>query len=184
MLFPIAGLSWYMAASMGVLKPQISSPLTRLASGIEAGVIGGLAMLGMLVSGSLLQGHRWWEIPNLLGSTFYGFRALRSGTGLATLSGIALQFVITGTIGGLFGLVCGRVRERGRLILLGILAGIGVYNLANAIFWTRVNPLVPAYSPQPSTMLSYVLFGACLGWMDQRLEIVKEPTEPLVDRIE
>jgi hypothetical protein len=59
-------------------------------------------MLGMLVSESLWNGHVWWEVPNLLGSTFYGTRALRSGTALSILAGIALHFVITGTLGGLW----------------------------------------------------------------------------------
>jgi hypothetical protein len=125
-------------------------------------------MLGMLISGSLWNGHVWWEVPNLLGSTFYGTRALRVGTGLSILAGAALHFVITGTVGGLFGLACGGVHQRGRLILLGMLAGVGWYNLANAFFWPRVNPWVPLASPRPATMFSHLLLGACLGYMGQR----------------
>src|SRR5262249_2501145 len=119
----------------------------------------------LLVSASLLRGHVWWEVPNLLGSTFYGSRAFRSGAGMATVSGTAFHFVITGTVGALFGLACGGVRQRRRLVLLGILAGVVWYYLAQAVFWGRVNPMVPAYSPQPVTVLAHALFGACLGWM-------------------
>src|SRR5580704_11093329 len=103
---------------MDVAKPPASIVLPRLASGIEAGVIGGLAMLGLLVSGSLLRGHVWWEIPNLLGSTFYGARAFRLGPGMATTSGAALQFTLTGALGALFSLTCGAIRERRHLIPL------------------------------------------------------------------
>jgi len=138
---------------------------SRLASGIEAGIVGGAAMLGMLISESLWSGHVWWEVPNLLGSTFYGTRALRSGADLSILAGAALHFVITGTLGGLFGLACGGVHQRGRLVLLGLLAGVGWYNFANAIFWPRVNPWVPFASPRPATMFSHLLLGACLGFM-------------------
>jgi hypothetical protein len=140
----------------------------RLASGIEAGVVGGLAMLGVLLSESLWDGHVWWDFPNLLGSTFYGPRAFRSGAGMATLSGLALHFVITGTLGGLFGLVFGGIRQRSHLVLLGLLAAVGWYNLANVTFWPNVNPWVLVASPRPATMVSHVLFGACLGYMGQR----------------
>jgi len=149
---------------MGVPKPP-GDTLAQLASGIEAGVIGGMAMLLLLVSGSLLLGRAWVEVPNLLGSTFYGARAFRQAAGLATLSGIALHFVITGAVGALFGLLCGRVHERRRLILLGLAGGFVWYYLADAVFWSRVNPLVPIYSPQPTTLLAHALFGACLGYM-------------------
>src|SRR5579863_7911910 len=154
---------------MEVPKPVAGDALSRLASGIEAGVIGGLAMLILLISGSLLRGHVWWEIPNLLGSTFYGSRAFRTGASMATLSGTAFHFVITGTVGAVFGLSCGGIRPRRRLILLGVLAGVVWHYLAQAVFWSRVNRMVPAYSPQPLTLLSHALFGACLGWMGQRL---------------
>lgn len=125
-------------------------------------------MLGMLISESLWNGHAWWEVPNLLGSTFYGTRVLRSGPGLSILAGTALHFVITGTLGGLFGLACGGIHQRGKLVLLGVLAAVGWYNLANASFWPRVNPWVPLISPRPATMFSHVLLGACLGYMGHR----------------
>lgn len=169
---------------MGDIKPQTGDALARLMSGIEAGVIGGLAMLGMMVSGSLLRGHVWWEVPNLLGSTFYGSRAFRSGASLPTLSGTALHFVITGTIGGIFGLACGGIRERRRLLLLGMLAGVVWFYLADAVFWRRVNPMVPLYSPQPVTLISHALFGACLGYMGQKQKLHEETAGPYLDGVE
>jgi hypothetical protein len=143
--------------------------LHRLASGLEAGVIGGMAMLLLLVAGSMWRGEVWWAPANLLGSTFYGRRAFRAGPGLATLSGTAFHIVITGTVGALFGLACGGVQERRRLVMLGTLAGVFWYYLADALFWSHVNLLVPAYAPQPATLLAHALFGACLGYMGQTL---------------
>jgi hypothetical protein len=167
---------------MGVSKPHASDTLARLASGIEAGVIGGLAVLGVLVSESLLRGHVWWEILNLLGTTFYGPRSFRAGPGMVTLAGAALHFTIAGTIGALFGLVCGAIRERRRLLPLGFVTGMLWYLLADAMFWPRVNPLVPLYENtlhafQPVAILSHAIFGACLGWMGpaERPRIVEEP---------
>src|SRR5271170_7461575 len=105
---------------MELSKSHAGPSWSRLASGIEAGIVGGSAMLGLLLSESLWTGHVWWEVPNILGSTFYGARAFRSGAGLSTLAGTALHFVITGTLGGLFGLFCGGIHQRGRLVLLGV----------------------------------------------------------------
>jgi hypothetical protein len=136
-------------------------------------------MLGMLVSESLWSGHVWWEVPNLLGSTFYGTRALRSGAALSILAGIALHFVITGTLGGMFGLAFGGIHQRGRLVLLGVAAAVGWYNVANATFWPRVNPWVPMASPRPATIFSHILLGACLGYMGQRQKNSNVDTPPV-----
>jgi hypothetical protein len=151
--------------------------LHRLASGLEAGVIGGVAMLLLLVAGSMWRGEVWWAPANLLGSTFYGRRAFRAGPGLATISGTAFHIVITGTVGALFGLACGGVQERRRLVMLGTLAGVFWYYLADALFWSNVNVLVPAYAPQPATLLAHALFGACLGYMGQTLSRTNQGPE-------
>ncbi len=137
----------------------------RLLSGIEAGVIGGMAMLTFLVFGSLWRGDPWWMPSNLLGSTFYGARALSAGPGRATLAGGALHVFITGSVGGTFGLVSAGVRRRPRLVLLGTLAGLIWQGLADAVLWEKVNPLISLYSPQPVTLFSHALFGACLGYL-------------------
>jgi len=173
---------------MGVSKPHASDTLARLASGIEAGVIGGLAVLGVLISESLLRGHVWWEILNLLGTTVYGPRSFRAGPGLVTLAGAALHFTIAGTIGALFGLVFGTIRERRRLLPLGFVTAMIWYLLADAIFWPRVNPLVPLYENtlyafQPVSILSHAIFGACLGWMGptERAQVVEQPLSIVVE---
>jgi hypothetical protein len=137
--------------------------LKRMLHGIEAGVVGGVAMLGLLAAVSMWHRHVWWEIPNVLGSTFYHSRAFL-GPGKATIAGSALQLTISGLVGAVFGVICGHVRSRHRLILLGTLAGVGWFYLANAVVWPRLNPLIPFYWPEPAAVLSHVLFGACLGY--------------------
>ena len=149
------------------LQPKWAVP--RLLSGIEAGVIGGIAMLALLVSGSWWRGDPWWMPTNLLGSTFYGAQALSAGPNRATLAGGALHVFITGSIGAVFGLVCAGIPCRRRLVLLGTLAGLIWHGLADALVWRRINPLIPMYSAQPATLLSHALFGACLGYVGQRL---------------
>lgn len=137
--------------------------LKRALHGIEAGVVGGLAMLGLLAAASMWHRHVWWEIPNVLGSTFYHSRAFL-GPGKATIAGGALELSMSGVVGAIFGVICGNVRSRHRLILLGTLAGVGWFYLANALVWPRLNPLIPFYWPEPAAVLSHVLFGACLGY--------------------
>jgi hypothetical protein len=170
------------------VKPWAGESLARLARGIEAGVVGGAAMLVLLSCASLVRGGAWWEVPNLFGSTFYGVRALRSGAGLGTLAGTALHFVITGTIGGLFGLVCGGLRPRRWLVGLGIGAGLAWYYGSDAVFWNRVNPLVVFYQPQPASLLVHAVYGACLGWIGQRREAAQEVAQtaakPFLDGVE
>jgi len=143
--------------------------VVRLLTGIEAGVIGGIAMLALLMSGSLLRGDSWWTPSNLLGSTFYGVRALNAGLGRATLAGSALHIFMTGSIGAAFGVLSGRIQQRRRLVLLGMLAGLIWHGLADALLWRRINPLIPMYSAQPATLFSHALFGACLGYLGRKL---------------
>ena len=145
------------------LEPKQAVP--RLLNGIEAGVFGGLAMLALLISSSLWRGEPWWTPSNLLGTTFYGAPALSIGPSRATLAGCALHIFITGVIGAVFGLLCGRIQRRKRLVLLGTLAGLIWHGFADAMLWPRINPLVSLYSAQPVTLFSHALFGACLGYM-------------------
>ncbi len=126
-------------------------------------MVGGLAMIALLTSGALLRGYGWWYPPNVLGSTFYGLRALRSGPGWSTLAGYALNIFTTGIVGILFGLTCGALERRRRLLLLGGVAGLIWYFFTTAVVWSSVNPLVPLYSLQPDTLMAHALFGMCLG---------------------
>jgi hypothetical protein len=162
-------------------SPFRNDPLMRLTRGIEAGVVGGAAMLALLMCGSLVEGRAWWEIPNLFGSTFYGMRAFRSGPAMATLSGAALHFVITGGVGALFGLVCGGMVQRTRLLFAGVLAALAWHYISQAWFWARINPRVPAYAPEPLLMLAHLMFGACLGPMIWRMHPKprREPDQPV-----
>jgi hypothetical protein len=163
---------------------ELKWAVPRLLGGIEAGVLGGIAMLALLVSGSLWRGEPWWTPTNLLGSTFYGARALSAGPDRATLAGGALHVFLTGSIGAAFGLICGGIQRRRRLVLLGTLAGLIWHGLADALLWQRINPLIPLYSEQPATLLSHALFGACLGYRGRNLPTVQELAQEEPDGIE
>ena len=134
-----------------------------LARGVQAGVIGGVVMLGFEMLASIFRGRVWWESANILGSTFYGVRAFHTRAGMATVAGAALHLVITGSIGLGFAAALGSRLSRRWLMIAGIAAGIGWFYLGDALFWQRVNPLVPLYEPEPATLFAWALMGMCLG---------------------
>jgi hypothetical protein len=130
---------------------------------VQAGVIGGLAMLAFLAAASMLRHHVWWEMPNLIGSTFYGTRAFFSGPGRITIAGGALHLLMSGLLGIVFVSGFGGIKKRGTMMLAGLVAGLGWYFVGQLLLWPRVNPLVPVYSWPPAALAGHLLFGMCLG---------------------
>ena len=122
-------------------------------------------MLGLLAAASMWHRRGWWEIPNLLGSTFSRNHAFHAGLGQATVAGSALQLTLSGVVGAIFGVASGNVRSRHRLILLGTVAGLAWFFVSNNLLWPRLNPMIPLYWPEPAAVLSHVLFGLCLGYV-------------------
>src|SRR6266436_4629460 len=121
------------------------SKINLAMAGVEAGILGGLFMMLWLAFLSLLQGRSVWSVPNLLASTFYGEAALRRGFRWTTLSGVALHLIVSVAAGLLFGSAVNRIAGRGRVMLLGLAAGLTWYFLGLDVFWKHVNPMVPPY---------------------------------------
>src|SRR5579863_8509488 len=93
-------------------------------AGVQSGMLGGVFRLAWLAILSRLQGRTLWSIPNLLASTFYGEAALRRGFRWTTVTGMALHLTMTAAAGIIFAMtVCG-VASRGRVMLLGVAAGL------------------------------------------------------------
>ncbi len=142
-----------------MFHPRLKAAVT----GLEAGVLGGFAMLGALAGASIADQDAWWRFPNLLASTFYGARVLRSGPGWPTISGVALQIVIAGLAGAIFGALFGKAPGALRIVL-----GFGWGALlfyASEMFYRRIAPFVALYQAETSTLLGHVLYGLCLARM-------------------
>ncbi len=137
--------------------------MRSILGGIGAGVMAGALMLALLMLSSVAQRHVWWMTPNVLGSTFYSGRGLRAGLGFVTLSGVALHLLLSGLIGGVFGVVSLRVWKTRRYALLALFVTMVWYFLAYRVIWARVNPLVPLYASEPSTGIAHVLFALAMG---------------------
>ncbi len=134
-----------------------------LLAGLEAGTVGGAAMLIWYALSSAARGRSPWGIANLIAATFHGEPAMRSGFHFATLSGMALQLVIGGVVGMLFGLALRAYARRGRVLLLGVLAGVGWYYFSYSLIWRHVNPWIPLYSPDRVILVGHVFLGGALG---------------------
>jgi hypothetical protein len=134
----------------------------KVLAGIAAGALGGLALLGFLALGSVARQDPWWRFSNLAGTVFFGADALRSGFGMATLSGAAFEILICGAAGGVFGALMPGSLRGFRRILLGLIAGLLWMHFLNLVYG-RFHPLIPLYSDTWPSTAAHLLFGACLA---------------------
>lgn len=132
-------------------------------AGIQAGVVGGLILLGYLALNSAWHRGSIWTVPNLLASTFYGESAYRPGFGARTSAGLALLLFLYGVLGALFALVIRDHGSRLRVTLLGLIFGTGWFFLSFDVLWNYVNPMVHVYSPDRAMLVGHVLYGGVLG---------------------
>jgi hypothetical protein len=152
--------------------------LLKALAGLEVGILGGIVMLIWFAAHSMLLNQRWFAIPNLLASTFYGDLAFRSGFGKVTLAGIALHLCASGVLGTLFGLFLPLGQSRTRIFLIGMVVGLSWYYVLFGAFWKFVNPLVPLYSSEGTMVIGHALFGACLGRCTRALKSLQPEPSP------
>ena len=143
---------------------RVSPVLVRALAGIQTGVLGGLAMFGWLAASSALDRQPIWIVPNLLASVFYGRDVLRWSFSSITVAGLALHLFVSGLIGMFFGVLVGESRNRLRVALLGILAGLTWYYFSELLFWRKLGVLSTIYSPSRSMLLAHLVYGFVLGW--------------------
>ncbi len=142
---------------------RVSAQVLRALAGIEAGVLGGVAMLVWLALASTLERRSAWFVPNVLGSLLYGRAALRRSFGMMTVSGLALQLFAAGMIGMLFGVLVGDSRNRLRVALLAVLAGLTWYYFSQALLWRELGVLAALYASARSLIVGHIFYGLVLG---------------------
>lgn len=131
-------------------------------NGLEAGVFGGLAIVGFMTVVSIAERNPWWAYPNILATAFYGGRSLRSGAGWPTVSGVALEVFIAGVAGAVFGALFVNLESRSRRLLLGVLWGLSWFYLTQSLYRT-VARLIPVYAPALALLSAHAVFGLILG---------------------
>ena len=119
-----------------------------------------LAWLGISAKWEL---RSFWTAENLMASAFYGDGAIRTGFALKTLSGLALYLLIYSTLGALFAAVVADRLPRFRVVLLGVLFGLGWYYFSFRLLWRSVMPLVALLHSARATALGHAIYGAVLG---------------------
>ena len=138
--------------------------------GIEAGIIGGLAMLAWFALITPLLGKPWWLIPNLLASNLYPGRYPLLGPGIVTVVGTAYLLLSA----GLVGIVNGLLTPGGRLFGLALAAAWYVF--CYLFVWKRLAPLMLVYAPQPMVVAAFFLYGSAIGWHPQLLAFARSRT--------
>ena len=133
-------------------------------AGFEAGMAGGLVLLlGVGLASSWYRGS-FWGPANIMASTFYGDDAIGRGFSWNTLSGIAVYLILYSLFGALFGAAMHRSGwSRGRLTLLGMLAGLAWYYFCFSLLWKYANPLIPLYTHDRPMFWGHLVYGAMLG---------------------
>jgi hypothetical protein len=136
--------------------------LRHALGGLEAGVLGALAMLACLMVGSLWDHRSIWVVPNLFATTFYGSNAYRNQLVRTTWSGVALVIAVYGVLGMIWGCVW-RDERKTWLGLYGAILGLAVYLVFYDFMWKHANPLVVLYAPDRQLQLGHVVWGLILA---------------------
>lgn len=131
-------------------------------AGLQAGVLGALALFFCLMVGSVWHGRSIWVVPNLFATTFFGGGVYRNHLMRTSWTGIALIVAVYGVLGTLWGLIW-RDRRMPLLPLYGAVAGLLVYFFFFGFFLRHVNPLIALYAPDRQLQLGHLLWGMVLA---------------------
>jgi hypothetical protein len=157
---------------------RLSPALLRVLAGIEAGILGGLAMLAWPAVSSLADLQSLWVVPNLLGSAISGRPAWHRGFGWVTVTGLGVHLFVAGMVGVCFALVVRESRNRLRVVLLGVITGLTWYYFSQAFFWRKLGVFVMVYSPPRAMLFGHLLFGLTLGWFPYFLRSLRRVFPP------
>ena len=139
------------------------NPPAVFLAGLQAGMIGILAMLAWLGFSAIGQRRSFWTAENLMATVFHGDAAIRRGFGSTTLSGLALYVLIYSLLGALFALAA-RNRFTGfGTILVGMLYSMGWYFLWFRTLGQSLMPLVWLLHAANSTVFGHLIFGASIA---------------------
>jgi hypothetical protein len=115
----------------------------RLVAGIAAGIVGGVLMIGFLMTYSSLTGAGLTTPLKALAALVYGVEALVAGP-LALLTGASIQLGFAMVLGILFALCVTRRTSIVSALFAGIAIGIGVWLVMDLLVLPLTNPIMAA----------------------------------------
>jgi hypothetical protein len=161
----------------------------RCLAGLQAGVLGGLAMLLYLSLDAILHRQRWLTPEVLLSTAVYGNSVIWHASAKAVLAGVSVQLVAAGLAGALCGYVFEWIRGDGLTALFtGLGFAFGWYLFWHFLLLPKVAPLVAAYASRESAIAAHLLLGLMLSRIPNfygqirpagRLAEAHEPPAPL-----
>jgi len=142
---------------------ESGSRLCSALAGLETGMLGGLCLLLWQALGSMLAGREAWGGSVGLVTAAFGRGVYRDGPVAAASAGVALQLAGGGLVGILFGLTLRAAWASRRVVLLGLVYGLGWYYLAYEVLLRQVGLGPYSAAPRQSLMVSHLVFGLVLA---------------------
>jgi hypothetical protein len=136
--------------------------------GIEVGVLGGAAMLALMMLIAPLLGQSWWTYPNLFASHYYSRAVVRYAPGMVTLSGVGLQLFWAGIIGAIAGFLSPRGRAAMTVAMFWFLA-------CYFVIWRKYAPGLATYGSGALLFASFLVYGSVLRMQPKFVAKVRPP---------
>ncbi len=128
----------------------------------------------------MLAGLGAWEMPLRLAAAAFGPQVPAHGFASGVAAGAALQLFTAGLVGALFGLT-GRSRWAARrVMLLGMVFGLGWYYLGYEILLRDFGLGSYLLAPRRSLVVAHLIFGLLLGLYPRFLDAL-DPAPPASD---
>ncbi len=178
----------------GARETRQAGALSSLLAGLQAGMLGVLAMLAWLGVSAEWQRRSFWTSENLMASVFYGNQAIRAGFAGRTLSGLAVYLLLYSLLGGLLAWAVRDRLARIRVLVVSVLFALVWYYLSYRLLWRAVAPLIALLHVERATVLGHLVYGTLLArypvYLPQPAQpappaepppVAEAPSEPAVD---
>jgi ascorbate-specific PTS system EIIC-type component UlaA len=136
--------------------------LRHVLAGLQAGMLGALLMLAVVMLGSSLNGRSIWVFPNLMATFFRGSGVYRNEYMPTSWAGMAILMAIYGFLGAVWGVIC-RENSKPGLMAFGAIVGLVVYYAFFRVFWPVWSPIIALYAPDRQLELGHILWGVALS---------------------
>jgi hypothetical protein len=147
--------------------------LCNVLAGLETGVLAGAVLLVWFALSSVAAGRSAWAIPGRLAAVVYRSE-LSSGEWMPrAVVGAAVEIAGAGLIGILFGIAVRPVHSPRRILLLGLLSGLGWYYCWRALLPRGYGAGGDAFHPGWPALIGHLLFGMSLALYPRLLRGVR-----------